>query len=210
MEDKDLKTMVATLTAEDEALTEEIRAAEVRRTKVRSILGLLQSLDSETAPSFDGKLVDAIRTVLRQYADRSMAPTEVRDAVKALGYTHPTESNLMAAIHGVLKRLVESRDARQKPGKDGSTRYQWLGANERTQTTIVHVPDRLPNSGLYNFNNQIPERMQTVINNLESFARIANKIDLSAFDKLATDGDAITSAITKLSEALPTVLPPKK
>lgn len=182
MNDADLKAMIAAFTAEDESLAETIRKADLRRAKVRSILALLTTLDSDAQPKFTGKLADAIRAVLKQNSDKSMSPTEVRDAVKALGYEHPDEANLIAAIHGVLKRLHESRDARTKTGKDGATRYQWLGENQRPTAPVTFADLgrsdlTLPNSGLYNFDFKIPEGVQTVLDQLSSNTKLTEQME---------------------------------
>lgn len=77
---------------------------------------------------FDGKLADACRIVLKNVGQKSLTPTEVRDAVKALGYDLSKHTNQMAAVHSVLKRLkdageVDTKEWKQAPGQ---RRYYWL------------------------------------------------------------------------------------
>jgi hypothetical protein len=50
-----------------------------------------------------------------------------RFATKSKPSGSTLSGNLMAAIHGVLKRLVDSKEAQRKPVKDGSVRYFWIG-----------------------------------------------------------------------------------
>ena len=193
MNEKDLKDMVGKLTAEDESLVATIRKAMHRREKIQSILLLLATLDGDPPPKkFDGKLADAIRAVLKQNADRTMSPTEVRDAVKVLGYEHPDEGNLMPAIHGVLKRLHESGDARTKTGKDGGTRYQWRGDRESVRGTGTLVGPILSAAQITQLTNvaNITDSVRDQLNQLtESSRQVAKLMENSGLS------DAVNTAM---------------
>jgi hypothetical protein len=121
MDPKTLDEWIAALDAEDEALSQ-------RQTLVRAARALLAELRADEPVEFQGKLADACRAVLRRDPSRSLSPLQVRDEIKAIGFdTDGYSGNLMAAIHGVLKRLVDSKEAQRKPVKDGSVRYFWIG-----------------------------------------------------------------------------------
>ncbi|HEX8889364.1 MAG TPA: hypothetical protein VF779_09305 [Pyrinomonadaceae bacterium] len=67
-------------------------------------------------------LTDAVRAALKAF-DRPMLPVEVRDALISLGYDLSIYSNVMASIHTILKRLVESKEI-EEVDKDGRKAYQ--------------------------------------------------------------------------------------
>jgi hypothetical protein len=97
---------------------------------VRTARASLTALTNDEPSEFEGKLADAIRTVLKAKR-RSHVPTEIRDLVKGIGYVFREDSNQMAAVHGVLRRLVDSGYASTKTLKDAPTviRYFWSGWN---------------------------------------------------------------------------------
>jgi hypothetical protein len=87
---------------------------------------VLLELDDALPPT---GFTEAIRYALRRAGPRGMTPMEVRTALTAAGIPL-TQSNPMAAIHTVLKRLVESGQVRvairdQKMGGDDESVYQW-------------------------------------------------------------------------------------
>jgi hypothetical protein len=100
----DLTHLVQSLDAQEAQLVTLIEKATRQLAQVRQAKAALAGEGDDEPIAFEGKLADAIRTVLIA-SDRSFVPTEVRDAVKALGYTFKEGSNEMAAVHGVLKRL---------------------------------------------------------------------------------------------------------
>jgi predicted nuclease with TOPRIM domain len=71
----------------------------------------------------DLELADAIREVLKQ-SDQYRTPRGVRDSLRASDYDLDQHTNALASIHGVLKRLVSSREAEQLESK-GKTYYRW-------------------------------------------------------------------------------------
>jgi hypothetical protein len=78
--------------------------------------------------SFAGKgLADACRLVL-QAEGRFMTPIAIRDALRKGGYDEAKQSNLLASIHSICKRLVDSHEAEQQI-VGGKTFYRWQGRN---------------------------------------------------------------------------------
>jgi hypothetical protein len=69
-------------------------------------------------------ITDACREVLRS-AQTALAPLEVRAAIVAGGIDLSGQSNAMASIHAVLKRLHEQDQVRIVTSKDGGTLYRW-------------------------------------------------------------------------------------
>lgn len=127
---KSTRAAIVELEGREKALLDDIKKAEAEVSKIRTARLALLALETDDPAEFDGKLVDAVRAVLTRNAGvRSLAPMDVRDEVKALGYDFSKlkHGNEMAAVHGVLKRLVDSGVARPKKMRDGSTRYVWLG-----------------------------------------------------------------------------------
>ena len=111
---------------EERKLAESLKTIEAKLLRVRAIKNSLMALDDEEPVEFEGKLADAIRTVLMA-ASKSFVPIEVRDGVKALGFVFREDQNQMAAVHGVLKRLVDSGHVKTKGWRKqpGVTRYYW-------------------------------------------------------------------------------------
>lgn len=130
---KSTRNAIAELDQRERDLLDNRKKIDEELSKVRAARAALQSLESDEPVEFDGPLADAVRVVLKKNVDtRSLAPTDVRDEVKTLGFDFGKlkHDNPMAAIHGVLKRLLESGEARPKKMKDGSTRYVWNGPRE--------------------------------------------------------------------------------
>jgi hypothetical protein len=117
---------LAALDNQEHALAEELQSVQGKLARVRAARASLNALVSEEPTEFEGKLADAIRNVLMAHSV-SYVPTQVRDKVKELGYVFREDSNQMAAVHGVLKRLVESGEVKTKQWKKnpGITRYYW-------------------------------------------------------------------------------------
>lgn len=121
-----LSQILASLDSQETALLVLIDKATRQLAQVRQARATLAGADEDEPITFEGKLADAIRTVLMA-RNRSHTPIEVRDQVKALGYTFKEGSNEMAAVHGVLKRLKDSGVVRTKEWskRPGVTRYFW-------------------------------------------------------------------------------------
>jgi hypothetical protein len=80
-------------------------------------------------------LSDAIRDVLKA-AKGWQYPTEVRDGLERLGIDVQSYSNILASIHTILKRLVESGEAEEYKSKEGKTAYRWKHASINTNYVV--------------------------------------------------------------------------
>jgi hypothetical protein len=122
-----VRDAIAALEREEKELLDQHQRTEVRLTQVRTAKAALVALENEEPIEFDGKLADAARIALKSVGRRSLTPTEVRDAVKALGYNIEKHTNQMAAVHSVLKRLHEANEAgvKELPQAPGQRRYYW-------------------------------------------------------------------------------------
>jgi hypothetical protein len=138
---KSTRHAISELEEHKKALLETRRKTDEEIVRTDAALIALRSLESDEPVEFDGPLAEAVRLVLKKNADRSLAPTDVRDEVKVLGFDFGKlkHDNPMAAIHGVLKRLLESGEARPKKAKDGSTRYVWNGPRDQ-YITVAPIP----------------------------------------------------------------------
>jgi hypothetical protein len=118
----------------------------VRLNEIRQLEQLLRSIEPFTTPnaldeadklclnfgmvsSLEGlDLTEAIRKVLKE-SDRYMTPKEIRDMLEVNGYDLTQHPNHLAAIHAVLKRLVENRAAMRTEDEKGIA-YKWSGLPE--------------------------------------------------------------------------------
>ena len=69
-------------------------------------------------------ITENCREVLRA-APIALTPLEVKDGLLKMGLDASKYTNLLASIHSVLKRLVESREARPVDCEDGTVAYKW-------------------------------------------------------------------------------------
>jgi chromosome segregation ATPase len=94
---------------------------------VASLQPMASEVPQEAAIIVEGvaelELADAIREVLKQ-SDQYRTPRGVRDSLRSSSYDLDQHTNALASIHGVLKRLVSSREAEQLESK-GKTYYRW-------------------------------------------------------------------------------------
>jgi len=79
-------------------------------------------------------LTDAIRLVLSN-ATRLLMPREIRDRLLQYEYKRLPESNPMAAVHGVIRRLVEAGEVESGKIDSSRTGYRILSAVERAVKT---------------------------------------------------------------------------
>jgi hypothetical protein len=77
-------------------------------------------------------LTDAIRQLLSEYI-LAMTPRQVRDRLVMLQYELPKD-NPMAAIHGVLRRLVGAGEIKPIENEEGKTAYVWVTPIQRALT----------------------------------------------------------------------------
>lgn len=132
-DDKRLVEAIAALNEQEAAIMEVLTRLESRLSQVRTARNTLIAIERDEPTQFEGTLADAIRTVLKNHKG-SLSPTEVRDKVKALGYDLNKHDNVMAAVHGVLKRLEEAHEADTKVWKNTpGQRYFWIGATTQQQ-----------------------------------------------------------------------------
>src|ERR1051325_9396605 len=106
-----IANVIKMLDDEERTLVEEGKRIDVRLRQIRVARTAMLALVGDEAADFDGKLIDAVRVVLLERDGKWLSPTEVRDGVRRLGYDFSDHPNEMAAVHGVLKRLVEYKDA---------------------------------------------------------------------------------------------------
>jgi len=69
-------------------------------------------------------ITDACREVLRT-SGKFMSPLAVRAGLEAKGFDLTKQTNAMASIHTVLKRLKGKGEVVSRTGADGGTVYQW-------------------------------------------------------------------------------------
>jgi len=112
-----------TAAKEYEALGEERQRIDRRLGELAQTISSLSRLCGLT-PTVPWGLTDACRTVLRS-AGVTMTPAEVRERLQAIGCDLSSYSNVMAAIHTVLKRLNESGELRFVASGHGKIAYIW-------------------------------------------------------------------------------------
>ena len=131
MDAAEYKAIAAKIAAELEAL--EIQQEDVERRIARlkqALIGLVPLSEppdnSLLAAEFRGyleatSLTDAARQVL-QAAEAPLTPTEIKQQLLNMGKDLSGQKNVMASIHSLLKRLVESGEI-ETP--DNGLSYQW-------------------------------------------------------------------------------------
>ena len=88
-----------------------------------------------------GGLTDAVRMILRASGDQGIAPTAIRDALKALGFSIGEYRNILASIYTVLGRLIESGEV--KRSKDKSLYFWSHGESISTKAEkLVRLKER--------------------------------------------------------------------
>lgn len=183
---------------------ETVAVAAERQRKVRAALDALTVVHTEEPAEFDGKLADAIRTVLRNTTN-SMSPTEVRGAIVEIGYDTSKHTNILASIHSVLKRMADSpsKEVKSKERKDGSgTAYTWVG--ERPVTTgnsisgIARLAALKPISNLRPIDTSaldaVSKSAQRVLQHYSGLGSIS--------ERMLKEQNAVTDAIKQNQEAL--------
>ena len=195
--------MLATLQREYDRTVEVRTKADARLTQLHAAITALTALATdEPPPPFKGSLADACRRVLRGN-DGAMSPTAVRDGVISAGYPIAKHKNPMAAVHAVLKRLVESGDVEtltthtETKGrvKDG-TEYVWTGRATTTRA-VATLTNPFQGVDLEQFQETYERLAQTV-------SQAAGALDTSALARIVVDVQAAaesvdTSALTKFA-----------
>jgi len=103
-----------------------------KQKRVIAALRELTELEEESGPPVDlvTGLTDACRIVFRS-AETPLFPTDVRDRVQHLGV--PEQSNLLASVHTVIRRLKEAGEIKEIAPRvsSGPMRYEWNRAMRR-------------------------------------------------------------------------------
>jgi hypothetical protein len=86
-------------------------------------------------------LTDAVRLVL-SHSDGPLLPRQIRDRLVMYSYDQLPKVNPMAAIHGVLRRLVDTGEIEAKKVDSSKTAYRILSAVERAVSTTLKALSR--------------------------------------------------------------------
>lgn len=125
---------------EYETLLQQKADLDARLAQVAESVGTLTRLCGYT-PTVVYGLTEACKTSLR-CAATPMTPVELRDRLHSTGFDIHRYSNPLAAIHTVLRRLVESGEARRRPAsKSKSVAYEFRLPEPRVMS---HQPRRQP------------------------------------------------------------------
>jgi hypothetical protein len=134
MELGDYKKAFAQARADLEKLLEQREEIDRQISKVKqAIIGLaplaeesgLTGVASVLARSFaEAGVTDAIREILKS-SQKPLTPLEVKERLIQMKPSAIAQSNIMASIHTVLKRLVP-KEARSFTDKQGEVVYQWI------------------------------------------------------------------------------------
>jgi hypothetical protein len=131
----DYRRALESAVREYEALGERRRAVDTRLAELAQTIGTLSRLCGLT-PTVPMGLTDACRLVMRG-AGLPMAPSEVRDRLRAIGFDLSKYSNDLGAIHTILKRLNESGELRFVARGPGKHQYIW----NRGASVVALSPD---------------------------------------------------------------------
>jgi hypothetical protein len=117
---------------------------ELRILRLTGTVESLRALCSNEPKSFQAEvrglgLTDAIRRILES-SNFAMSPTQVRAVLMASHFDLSEQSNPMASIHSVLKRLVEAGEVVPDPSDGRGTTYLWLTPLRRA--LLQEVEDR--------------------------------------------------------------------
>jgi hypothetical protein len=128
---------------EYEALTEQRNDIDKRMAQLAQSIGSLTKLCG-FEPTVPWGLTDAVRMVLKA-AGHPLTPVEMRAQLEAMGIDLSKYSSDLAAIHTVVKRLIDAGEAGFVAGW-GKPRYQWTGSLPQVGQAIANV-EALKKSG---------------------------------------------------------------
>jgi hypothetical protein len=120
-----------------ESLMMELQRAEMRVAKQKRIVAALYelySVEEENAPQPTGLvsgITDAVRTVFMGSAsagEKWLTVRQVAERVTALGI--PPQSNLLASVHTVTKRLAAAKEIELVGDIDFGGGYRWASSRE--------------------------------------------------------------------------------
>jgi hypothetical protein len=97
-------------------------------------------LPPELADLHSMGLTPAVRAILTEAA-RALTPVQIRDRLNAYGYDKLPPGNPMAAIHGVLRRLLDMGEVK-KVVIDLKAAYRTLTYSERMEQDAVRMAMR--------------------------------------------------------------------
>lgn len=137
-DEKFIREQIARFDQAEIELVGEINDRSRELEKVRIARAALFPLISDEPVTFQGTLADAIRFVLMA-KNRSLTPVGVRDEVRLIGYDMSKHDNEMAAVHGVLKSLLDQDEVKTKiwSKEPNVTRYFWRGWADAKATASV-------------------------------------------------------------------------
>jgi len=105
---------------------EELEVAIAKQKKRAAALRELVAVDNDNSPPTDlvDGITDACRTVFRA-AEKPLLPLQVKTRVEALGF--PPQSNLLASVHTVIRRLVAANEVEEVNPESGNgpIAYRW-------------------------------------------------------------------------------------
>ena len=117
---------------------------EKRITALVDVIEGLRLLCGDSAQSFQAEiknqgLTDAVRRIL-EFSNSILSPTQIRSILVAARYDLSGQSNVMATLHSILRRLEEAGEVVADKGDDGTTVYLWLSPLRRA--LLKDVEDR--------------------------------------------------------------------
>jgi hypothetical protein len=85
-------------------------------------------------------LTDAIRLILRD-AIHPLTPRQMRERLEMYGYTKLPVKNPMAAVHGVIRRMLEAGDVKEIPDATGKKQaYKLVSPMEKAISEMATQP----------------------------------------------------------------------
>lgn len=124
-------------------LRRERQLLDVKIRKMEQLVGALNTVNAEDDDDVEMLgITDAIRLVLKQ-SRVVMSATAIRDALKNAGFDFVERygSNLIQAVHVVLKRLVKSEEVMEIDRGDYAERTYWWALNGTPKSTWGSLAD---------------------------------------------------------------------
>jgi hypothetical protein len=143
----DYKKVFQDLKDELEALLEQQEKTEKRIMQVKQSIVAIAPLAEEddfvkqmaAVITTQMGITDSCRETLKT-AGRPLTPIQVREELKKSGMDIKGYTNILASIHSVLKRLLESGEAKSGTNAEGDTTYEWKRATVRHRHIGLVVP----------------------------------------------------------------------
>lgn len=96
----------------------------------------VQTVSPKDTKSFG--ITDLVRLALKREIG-PLTPIEIRNQVLFLRPDLSKQSNLLASVHTVLKRLVKSDEVDEVPALGGKKAYRWISDVARVLSRLEHV-----------------------------------------------------------------------